>query len=80
MKPTNNKSLLHFLFQTMEKLESREIDVDTAKAQANLAKQANNSLRYELERATLQLKINEASGIIDKNLKIREIELTNPEA
>lgn len=80
MKPTNNKSLLHFLFQTMEKLESREIDVDTAKAQANLAKQANNSLRYELERATLQLKINEASGIIDKNLKIREIELTNPES
>jgi hypothetical protein len=80
MKPTNNKSLLHFLFQTMEKLESREIDVDTAKAQANLAKQANNSLRYELERATLQLKINEATGIIDKNLKIREIELTNPEA
>jgi hypothetical protein len=80
MKPTNNKSLLHFLFQTMEKLENREIDVDTAKAQANLAKQANNSLRYELERATLQLKINEATGIIDKNLKIREIELTNPEA
>ena len=80
MKPTNNKSLLHFLFQTMEKLESREIDVDTAKAQANLAKQANNSLRYELERATLQLKINEATGIIDQNLKIREIELTNPEA
>ena len=80
MKPTNNKSLLHFLFQTMEKLENRDIDVDTAKAQANLAKQANNSLRYELERATLQLKINEASGIIDKNLKIREIELTNPEA
>lgn len=80
MKPTNNKSLLHFLFNTMDKLEKKEIDVDTAKAQANLAKQANNALRYELERTTLQLKINEASGIIDKNLKLREIEVTNPEA
>jgi hypothetical protein len=80
MKPTNNKSLLHFLFETMGKLESREIDVDTAKAQANLAKQANNALRYELDRTALQLKINEATGIIDKNLKVREIEMTNPEA
>ncbi len=44
MKPTNNKSLLHFLFDTMDKLEKKEIDVDTAKAQANLAKQANNEV------------------------------------
>lgn len=79
MKPTNNKSLLHFLFDTMGKLEAKEIDVDTAKAQANLAKQANNVLRYELDRTALQLKINESTGLIDKNLKIREIEVTNPE-
>ncbi len=80
MKPTNNKSLLHFLFETMDKLEKKEIDVDTAKAQANLAKQANNALRYELDRTALELKINEQSGIIDKHLHIREIEITNPEA
>ncbi len=79
MKPTNNKSLLHFLFDTMDKLDKRDIDVDTAKAQANLAKQANNALRYELERTTLQLKINESAGIIDKNLHIREVEINNPE-
>ena len=79
MKPTNNKSLLHFIFQMMDKLDQRQIDVDTAKAQSNLAKQANNALRYELERTALQLKINEANGIVDQNLSIRNIELINPE-
>ena len=42
MQPTNNKSLLHFLFDQMEKLDKKEIDVEQAKAQANLAKQANS--------------------------------------
>ena len=45
MKPVNNKSMLAFLFDQMEKLNAKEISVDEAKAQANLAKQANNSLR-----------------------------------
>ena len=79
MKPTNNKSLLHFIFQTIEKLENGDINSETAKAQANLAKQANNTLKYELDKTSLQLKINEANGIIDTNLRIREIELINPE-
>ena len=78
------KEKFQFIYDTvksnMEKLDKKQINVEQAKAMASLAKQANNSLRYELERATLQLKINEATGIIDKNLKIREIELTNPEA
>ena len=63
----------------MEKLENGDINSETAKAQANLAKQANNTLKYELDKTSLQLKINEANGIIDTNLRIREIELINPE-
>ena len=57
MKTTNNKSLLHFLFDQMEKLDKKEIDVEQAKAQANLAKQANNSLKYELERSKLLMEL-----------------------
>ena len=53
MKPINNKSLLHFIFDQMEKLDSGNTTVEQAKAQANLAKQANNSLKYEIERSRL---------------------------
>jgi hypothetical protein len=80
MKPTNNKSLLHFLFETMHKLDNKEIDIETAKSQANLAKQANNALRYELDRASLQIKIEEANGVHSNSIKIRDIEINNPEA
>lgn len=57
MEPTNNKSLLHFLFGQMEKLDKNEIGVEQAKAQANLAKQANNSLKYELDRAKILMEL-----------------------
>ena len=50
MQPTNNKSLLHFIFGQMEKLGKGEISTSQAKAQASLAKEANNTLKYELER------------------------------
>ena len=32
MKPVNNKSLLAFLFDQMDQLNSKTIDVETAKA------------------------------------------------
>jgi len=35
----------------MHKLSAKSISVEEAKAQSNLAKQANNILRYELDRA-----------------------------
>lgn len=53
MKPINNKSMLHFIFDQMEKLDQGTITVDAAKAQANLAKQANNSLKFEIDRSRL---------------------------
>ena len=36
MTPVNNKSLLHFIFDQMEKLDKNEITVDQTKAQSNL--------------------------------------------
>ena len=76
MKPTNNKSLLHFIFSQMEKLDKKEIDVNEAKTQALLAKQANNALKYELDRANTQIKLaehNRDSARID----LREAEGSN---
>lgn len=56
-KPVNTKSLLAFTFGQMEKLDNGEIDANTANAQANLIKQANNILDYELKRTVVLLKL-----------------------
>ena len=47
MKPVNSKSLFTFICDQMDKLQEASITVEQAKAQANLAKQANNILKYE---------------------------------
>ena len=68
MKPTDNKSLLHFVFHQMDKLEDKIIDVGEATAQAALARQAHNCLNYERQRAETLFKLR-GTGI-----EIREIE------
>lgn len=79
MKPVNNKSLLAFLFDQMEKLQSKEISVDEAKAQAHLAKQANNALKYELDRAKTLIEIDEHNALNSTKVKVelREAESKN---
>jgi hypothetical protein len=77
MTPTNNKSIFHFINSQMEKLDKKEIDVETAKAMANLAKQANNSLRYELDRATTVMKIKMHNKEFSDNVTLREAEGKN---
>ncbi len=57
MKPVNSKSLLAFVFGQMEKLDNKEIDVNEAKAQAGLAKQANNIMKYELDRVKVKMEL-----------------------
>jgi len=74
MKPVNNKSLLHFLFDQMEKLDNEEINVPQAKAQADLAKQANNMLKYELDRANLLIKIDHHNRMYGTNIQVRNAE------
>ncbi len=48
---TNTKQLLKHTFAMMEKLDLKRISTDEAKEQANLIKQANNVLNYELDKA-----------------------------
>ena len=74
MKPTNNKSLLHFIYDQMEKLDNNEIDVQQAKAQADLAKQANNMLKYELDRTNLLLKTDQHNRQYGTNIELRNAE------
>jgi hypothetical protein len=77
MTPVNSKSLLHFIFDQMEKLDRKAITVQEGQIQANLAKQANNVLNYELKRADVQMKLTAHNAIYKDGLKLREVEAKN---
>lgn len=73
-KPVNNKSMIAFLFAQMEKLDEKEIDVATAKEQANLAKQINNGFKYELDRAKTLIELKQHNNLYQDNIPLREAE------
>ena len=50
-KESNTKMILSHLCDQMNKLNAGVISVEEAKAQSNLCKQANNILKYELDKA-----------------------------
>lgn len=77
MTPVNSKSLLHFIFSQMEKLDKKEITVQEAQGQANLAKQANNILIYEVKRAEVCMRLTAHNAIYKDGLKLREVESKN---
>lgn len=67
--------MLAFIFNQMDKLDKGKINVETASAQAKLAKQANNVLDYELKRTLVQIKLQEIGAITDaQEIKLRDIE------
>lgn len=63
---TTTKELFKHAFETMMALKNKTLSVEEAKAQANLLKQTNNILKYELDRAIAEQKF--------ENIKIRNIE------
>ena len=77
MKPVNNKSMIAFLFNQMEKLDNGEIDNQTAREQANLSKQVNNAMKYELDRTKLQMELSKHNAVYKDGTKLREIESKN---
>jgi hypothetical protein len=77
MTPVNNKSMLAFIFGQMEKLDKNEIDVSQAKAQADLAKQANNALKYEIDRANIEMKLTQHNAVYKDGLRLRNAESKN---
>jgi len=79
MKPIDNKSLLHFVFSQMTKLEEGKIDTETAKAQSQLAKQAHASLKHEIARANIQMKLARHNLEHKEMVKLRDVETLNYE-
>ena len=77
MKPINNKSLLHFLYNQMEKLDEKIISVEEAKAQASLAKQVTNVYDHEIKRAKVNLELAKHNKDNDRQIIIRDIEGVN---
>jgi hypothetical protein len=65
-KKVNSKELLKHAFNMMMLLKQKAINVEEAKAHANLLKQSNNLLKYELDRAIAMQKF--------ENIEIRDIE------
>jgi len=49
IKKVSSKELLKHTFNMMMLLKQKAISVEEAKAQANLIKQSNNLLKYELD-------------------------------
>jgi formyltetrahydrofolate synthetase len=66
-RKANTKQIFEHLCDQMHKLSVKQISVEEAKAQANLTKQANNVLKYELDRAVAVAKYGE-------DIELREIE------
>jgi hypothetical protein len=62
----NSKELFAHAFNMMKMLNANAITIEEAKEQANLVKQCNNILRYELDRAVAEQKF--------EGMVIREIE------
>lgn len=62
----NTKELLSHSFTVMKQLKAGAMSVDEAKAQANLLKQSNNILKYELDKAIAIQKF--------ENIEIKDIE------
>lgn len=65
-KKVSTKELLKHTFNMMMLLKAKAISVEEAKAQANLIKQSNNLLKYELDRAIAEQKF--------ESIQIRDIE------
>lgn len=74
LAPTNNKSLFHSLATMFENVANDEMPIEKAEMLCNIAGRMQKSLEIEINRARTNFVI----GHVDS--KIREIEITNPEA
>ena len=57
-----NKKVFQNVCDAIAKVSNGEMGVDDGKTIAHLAKQANNALRYEIDRANTLLKLGESKA------------------
>jgi hypothetical protein len=77
MTPVNNKSMVAFLFDQMNKLDEDKIDIHKAREQANLAKQVNVAMKYELDRSKTLMELAKHNATYKDGLNLRNIESKN---
>ncbi len=73
MKPVNEKSLVHFLFDQMDRLDRDEISVVKAQAQAKLANEATKLFKMEMDRARLVMDLQVHAKESGKIVELREL-------
>jgi hypothetical protein len=73
MKPVNEKSLLHHIFNQMDKLDNKEITSVEATAQSKLASQAIALYKMEMERAKLLMELQSHAEATGKVVELREL-------
>ena len=74
LAPSNNKALFHSLANLFAQVANGEIPLEQAEALCNIAGKMQKSMEIEINR----VKTNFIIGQTD--VKLREIEITNPEA
>jgi len=67
--PTNNKSLTHFLFDQLGKLDRDEITIEKAIAVCKLTNELGKRMDYELKRFEVQ------ANNTNPKIKLRDIEI-----
>lgn len=73
MKPVNEKSLLHHIFEQMDKLSRQEISTADANVQSKLANQAISLYKLEQERAKLIMELQRHAESTGKVVELREL-------
>lgn len=73
MKPTNEKSLFHFLCGAMDKVMTGELDYLKAQSVCQLSKEAAKLLEGERRRVDTLIKIDKHEREFGKRIEMREL-------
>lgn len=73
MKPTNEKSLFHFILDVMDKVVNDQITTDQAQSVAKLSNEATKLLKNEQERVKLEMQMDEHARNFGRRPFMREL-------
>lgn len=73
MKPTNEKSLFHFILDAMDKVANGEMDKDQALCISKLSNEATKLLKNEQDRVKLEMQMDEHQRNFGRKPHMREL-------
>jgi hypothetical protein len=74
MKPVNNKSLTHCLFDLFEGVGDGTVTPEKARAQTSIAKEIHSGMRYENERVETLIKVDKYNREVGTEFVLRNVE------